>query len=92
MEYFNHTLGLTLSTPGLVNSLLERTALKQGNVTRIEECLDQEAVDPNMKVIVQSIESEPFMFHVICSLLLTPQAMFPSPRQLRWTDLILSKC
>ena len=27
-----------------------RTALKQGNVTRIEECLDQEAVDPNMKV------------------------------------------
>lgn len=26
-----------------------RTALKQGNVTRIEECLDQEAVDPNMK-------------------------------------------
>ena len=27
-----------------------RTALKQGNLTRIEECLDQEAVDPNMKV------------------------------------------
>ena len=54
-------MGLTLSSPGLVNSLLERTALKQGNVTRIEECLDQEAVDPNMKVIVQSIESDPFM-------------------------------
>ena len=89
MSIISERLWLSLS----VDSLLQRTALKQGNVTRIEECLDQEAVDPNMKVIVQSIESESFTFmYLISSLLLTPQAIFPSPRQLKWTGLILSKC
>ena len=56
-----------------------RTALKQGNLTRIEECLDQEAVDPNMKVVdsIYAISTD----YGLSSLPWTPQAMFHSPRQ-----------
>ena len=30
--------------------LIVRTAVKQGNATRVQEALDQEGVNPNMKV------------------------------------------
>ena len=59
-----------------------RTALKQGNVTRIEECLDQEAVDPNMKVAkIQMLSPiELILDFSVCSCPFKPCPTYPGNR------------
>ena len=46
----NRTLEFASANINPIYLLIVRTAVKQGNASRVQEALDQEGVNPNMKV------------------------------------------
>ena len=84
----NHSICLSLcvvNLPLLIINLF-RVAVKQGNVTRVEEALDLEGVNPNIKVGKGSFGlNDSLSLHCIFRHPVTSPATHPSHRPWSWT-------